>query len=475
MKKTTPYKIIIDAIQDGVFIIVDEKLVYVNDAFCNIIGYSRDEIIGQAYNKYAHEDDIDLINERHEKRMRGEDVPDEYEFRLRHKDGHIVYIIMSIAMADYNGAPALTGTIKDITDRINAELKIREIEDNYKALLELSPDPIIVSDLDGYIIMHNQAAYDVHEPLDNTFKLLGKRVTDFITDEKQLQTIMSLIDDSDEIGYSKYTVDFKTRRGNLIPFELNSNVMYDTAGNPKCTITIGRDISKIKQYENQLKKLIDEKETMIKEIHHRIKNSLQQVHSLLGIQAENASAKYTLLADKTLRTDLCQIQLQKIIEDARQRILAIAIVHQMFYKQSSDGVEFSRFLKELVKNIKLTYENETEIKTSITGDKLELCLDHIIPCGLIANEIISNSFKHAFKGKKTGKINIDLQSKKSIITLSISDNGNGMTEDDKKSNDGLGLSLINGLTEQIDGKISCTSDINGTKYILTFDKKNVKG
>lgn len=475
MKKTTLYKIIIDAIQDGVFIIVNEKFVYVNDAFCNIIGYSEEEIIGQVYSKYAHEDDVDLIKEKHVKRINGENVPNEYEVRLRHKDGHVVYIIVSITLVNYNGVPTLTGTIKDITDRINAELKVKEIEESYKALLELSPDPIIVYDLNGYIIMHNKAAYDVYESFNNTFKLIGKRITDFITDENELNLIMNLINDSDQIGASKYTINFKTQRGNLIPFELNNNVMYDVEGNPKCTIAIGRDISKIKEYENQLKKLIAEKETMIKEMHHRIKNSLQQVHSLLGIQAENASAKYTLLADKTLKTDLCQIQLQKIIEDARQRILAIAIVHQMFYKHSSDSIEFSKFLNELVKNIKLTYENDTEIKISITGDKLELCLDHIIPCGLISNEIISNSFKHAFKGKKIGHININLQSNKSIITLSIADDGNGMTEEDKKFADGVGLSLINGLTEQIGGKINFTSDENGTKYILTFDIKNIKG
>lgn len=471
----TPYKIIIDAIQDGVFIIVDHKLVYVNEAFCKIIGYSREEVVGKQFGNFVHEDDVDLIHDRYEKRMLKEDVPNEYEHRLIHKDGHTIYIIVSVALTDYNGVPAMAGTIKDITDRINDQLRIEEIEEGYKALLELSPDPILVSDTNGYIIMHNQAAYDVHEPLDNKFKLVGKRVTDFIPDETELNMIMSLIGDADEMAISKYTINFKTQRNRLIPFELNSSVMYNKDGSPKCTITVGRDVSKIKEYENQLKKLISEKETMIKEIHHRIKNSLQQVHSLLGIQAVNASAKYTLLADKTLRTDLCQIQLQKIIEDARQRILAIAIVHQMFYKKSSDTVEFSNFLKELVKNIKLTYENGTEIKTSITGVKLDLCLDHIIPCGLIANEIISNSFKHAFKGKDVGHINIDLQESGSIVTLSVTDDGNGIPESDIQSHDGLGLSLINGLTEQIDGKIDFISSENGTKYILTFDKKCIKG
>lgn len=474
MAKRTNHKLIVDAIQDGVFIIVREKLMYVNDAFCNITGYSTDEIIGKKYSSLIHPDDANFVEDRHKRRMLGEDVPTEYEFRLIHKNGKVVYIIMSVSMQEYDNQISATGTIKDITHRIESELKLQEAEQTYRTLLDLSPDPIIVTDLNGYIIMHNKVAYDVHEAT-NEFELIGKRVTDFVRNEKDLNTLINLVCDDDMPTY-KYTIDFETRTGRIIPFELNTNTIYDSEGNSKYRITIGRDISKVKQYEHELKALIEEKETLIKEIHHRIKNSLQQVHSLLGIQSESALLKYSLTSDTSNAVSECQNLLQRIISDAKQRILAISIVHQMFYKQTSNKISVSSFVKELIKNIKITYsEVQADIKLKVSGDTMDLCLEHIIPCGLITNEIISNSFKHAFVGRKSGIITVKLKQDGDTNTIIISDDGIGIDKNLIAFGKGLGITLIYGLTEQVGGKVDLKSDENGTVYTMVFNKRYLKG
>jgi two-component sensor histidine kinase len=141
----------------------------------------------------------------------------------------------------------------------------------------------------------------------------------------------------------------------------------------------------------------------------------------------------------------------------------------MFYHHNTDCIEFPLFLKELSKNIKHTYDtNKKDITVNITGDSFELCLDYIIPCGLIANEIIINSYKYAFKNGESGVINIDLKSGNGLRTIIISDDGIGMPldVDDNKT---LGLSLIKGLTEQINGTLNINSDSGkGTTYKIEF-------
>jgi len=475
MKKIS-HKLILDSILDGVFIIKDDILSYANSSLCKMIGYTEDEVVGQHFLRFVHEDDHLLVSNNRRNRMSGKETKLEYEFRLVHKNGSIVYIIISIApLLKFEGGLAAIGTIKDVTGRVKSQIETSDIESQYKTLLELSPDPIIVSDLTGKIILHNQAAYNAHEPLNTSFKLIGNNVMDYIHDQNELNVVKNLIFDVECMPVAKYTVHFKTKKGRLIPYELHSNTVYNNNGEPKYTITIGRDISKIEDYENQLKKLIAEKETMIREIHHRIKNSLQQVHSLLGIQAENASFRYNLESKITPEIATCQSVLQKIISDARQRILSISLVHQMFYKQNSNKIEFSEFLRELINSIKLMYGRiDIPVDVTISGDKLELCLEHIIPCGLIANEIISNSFKHAFNGKKNGNIIVDIKQNASTNTLIISDDGIGIKENILKFNKGLGLSLIYGLTEQIGGKVDMQTNSNGTTYSIIFDKKYLK-
>lgn len=463
------HKLIVDTMQDGVFVSCNNVILYVNDAIVKMIGYKKSEIVGHAFLEFIHEDDRQFITDRHVQRVAGEDVPHEYEFRLAHKDGNTVYVLGNITVIDLDGRPAMTGTIKNITDRVLSELKIKEMEISYRTLLELCPDPIIVSDFEGKILMHNQAAYDVHESNSINFKLTDTNVTDYMATQQDVDNVEKMIPGIS--NFLKYNVEFKTQKGRIIPFELHTTTVFDTQGVPSCNLTIGRDISQIKEYETQLKQLISEKDLNIKEIHHRIKNNLQQVYSLLGLQMENEFLTKNYTQNILCPNDfVCFGIIHNVIEDARRRILAISIMHEMFYKHNTDCIEFALFLKELSNNIKNTYLiSDKNIEVNITGDSFELCLDYIIPCGLIANEIIINAYKYAFEGMDSGTINIELHRSNGIREIIIADDGIGMFIHDVAASKTLGLSLVQGLVEQINGTFDIESEPGkGTKYKIVF-------
>jgi len=469
------HKLVLETIQDGVFIANIDGVKYVNDSLLKMIGYSRKEVLGKKFTKFIFGEDIAFVIDRYTKRIAGEKVENEYEFRLKHKNGSTVYVIVALGVIDYEG-PAITGTIKDITDRIQSELKIKEIENSYRTLLELCPDPIIVSDFNGIILLHNKAAYDVHEAKSTNFKLLGTNVSDYMATKDEKMKIQNMAQKQSDV--IKYMANFKTQRGRIIPFELHTATVYDSQGIATCKLTIGRDISQIKEDEKTLEQLILDKELFIKEIHHRIKNNLQQVYSLLGLQLENEFLTKNYIGDVYCDKEFtCFNIIRRVVEDARRRILAISLVHEMFYKHNKDCIEFELFLNELCTSIKNTYDiSDKDIKINISGDSFELCLDYIIPCGLIANEIIINAFKYAFEGMESGTIDIKLHRSNGIREITISDNGVGMTLEDVAKSKTLGMSLVGGLTEQIGGTFDIRSDEGkGTTYKIVFKDAKTNG
>ncbi len=236
-----------------------------------------------------------------------------------------------------------------------------------------------------------------------------------------------------------------------------------------------QDVTEFKLAQQKIENLLKEKETTIKEMYHRIKNNLQQIHSLLGLQAQSSLARFKMIKNSNDNSTSCQEHLLKIISDIRHRIFAISIIHQMFYKQNTNKISFIEFLNQLFPNIEATYsESDKEIKINISGDKFDLCLEHIVPCGLIVNEIISNSFKHAFVNRTNGNINIDLKIEDSNYIIKVSDDGIGISDNNIEFNSGMGMSLIYGLTEQIGGEVKLEYDSSGTKYEIKFDKKYLK-
>jgi len=211
-----------------------------------------------------------------------------------------------------------------------------------------------------------------------------------------------------------------------------------------------------KKIEEKLSASLNEKEFLIKEIHHRVKNNLQIISSLLNLQADGILDKET----------------KEKYTESISRIKSMAIIHELLY-QSKDlsNIKIKDYLEELVSYITNTYNLGKEIKVNLTVDVKHkfIDLDKAIPCGIIINELLSNAFKHAFeKNKKDGLINIVFHENNKNYTLTVSDNGIGLPESvNVKTSATLGLQLINSLVEQLDGQLNINTD-KGTSFVISF-------
>ena len=201
------------------------------------------------------------------------------------------------------------------------------------------------------------------------------------------------------------------------------------------------------------RKRANAKDLLLKEIHHRIKNNLQVVSSLLSLQINKSSNE----------------ELKRVIKNSKQRISAISLVHEKMYESDLSGEIFVKpYIEELVLNISSTHLNVNEsFKQDIHIDDFKLNMDLLVPCSLILNEIITNIFKYAFNTDPY--LRIDVRKQKSEISMIIADNGPGI-EEENKTTSSLGMKLIKMLVLQLNATIQIDSSVNkGVSYTIKFN------
>lgn len=212
-----------------------------------------------------------------------------------------------------------------------------------------------------------------------------------------------------------------------------------------------------KQAEEQIKASLREKEALLREIHHRVKNNLQIISSLLNLQADYLKDNQAL----------------EVFQNSQNRIELMALIHEKLY-QSEDlaRINFADYIQELITNLFSAYTFKPEaIALALNLEDIFLDIDTAVPCGLIVNELVSNALKHAFKLRKSGEICVNLYSiDENKIVLIINDDGIGFPEKiDFKNTESLGLQLVNTLTQQINGDIDLNGS-NGSQFKIIFPK-----
>ncbi len=213
-------------------------------------------------------------------------------------------------------------------------------------------------------------------------------------------------------------------------------------------------IENLKTKEDRITKSLHEKEILLKEIHHRVKNNLQIVNSLIALQSDNISDPHTL----------------NHLRDIEGRIKTMGIIHEQLYRSSDfSHIFLDDYLRELVGHLFLSYMMDPErIHYEIQGDHFEIDLIPSIPCGLILNEIVSNAFKYAFPGSRTGNLFIEITRTNGGCTITVSDDGVGFPEGvDLREGGRLGMQLIASLVKQLNGTVDMKRN-NGTEYIIAF-------
>ncbi|MBI5680560.1 MAG: PAS domain-containing protein [Methanobacterium sp.] len=235
-------------------------------------------------------------------------------------------------------------------------------------------------------------------------------------------------------------------------FIVTASPIRNSKGEVLGSVHIARDITERKLMEEKLKKTLNEKEMLIKEVHHRVKNNLMMISSLLNIQS-------SYIKDKDVK---------ELFKESQNRAKSMALIHQKLYQTGNvKEIEFSEFLRSLSTEILHSFNTKKQINLILDLHEATIDVDRAIPLGLIATEIIINSFKHAFPDG-TGEIKVEFSKNGDLFQLTISDNGIGFPEDfDFRTQGDMGMTLINGLTSQIDGSIDMKRE-NGTKFIIKF-------
>ncbi|MBF0506816.1 MAG: diguanylate cyclase [Nitrospirae bacterium] len=209
-----------------------------------------------------------------------------------------------------------------------------------------------------------------------------------------------------------------------------------------------------KKAEERIRQSLREKETLLREIHHRVKNNMAVVSSLLSLQAEKVE-------DATVRS---------ILESSQQRVKAMALVHEQLYQREDlSSINFKDYITSIVSEIIDLYRIDTgAITTEINIEDIELDLESAMPCGLIINELLTNAFKYAFPDNRSGVLSVNFTKSGDTCTLTVKDNGVGLWEGfDYQEAGTLGLQLVNVLTGQLDGTIRIKAD-KGTETVLKF-------
>ncbi|MGO9016148.1 MAG: sensor histidine kinase, partial [Dissulfurispiraceae bacterium] len=236
--------------------------------------------------------------------------------------------------------------------------------------------------------------------------------------------------------------------------ELELRIEERTAALNAANTALTVEISVRKKAEQQIKQSLKEKETLLREIHHRVKNNMAVVSSLLSLEAKK-------IKDATVRA---------LFEESQQRIRSIALVHERLYQTKDlSAINFEGYIKSIIAEIISLYRIDTSaITTEINIGGIELDLESAVPCGLIINELLTNAFKHAFPNNGGGLISINFAETDGAHTLTIKDNGVGLPEGfDYKEANTLGLQLVKVLTRQLKGTLQIKS-VKGTEAIVSF-------
>ncbi len=265
-------------------------------------------------------------------------------------------------------------------------------------------------------------------------------------------------DEKYQEAFSGHKVEFiserKTLKGETIIRQMILNPIKDSFNNVVEVSGIGFDITENKKNEERVTQSLKEKEILLKEVHHRVKNNMQVISSILNLQSSYVKDDYAL----------------SLLKECQNRIKSMAYIHESLYQTKNfEGVNFSEYVSTLTKNLVHTYSVNTKgVKLVLNLNDLFLNLDLSIPCGLIINEIISNSLKYAFPNKMGGIIFVNLTVVNKLVNIEIGDNGIGIPSHvDIKQTQTLGLQLVDTLIEQIDGSLKLER-INGTKFIIKF-------
>lgn len=324
-------------------------------------------------------------------------------------------------------------------------------------ILDLAEDAIISIDVDQQIILFNQGAERIFGYKRD--EILGKSL-DLLLPARVIEVHRHHIEDFAGSPVAARAMGerreiFGRRKGG-IDFPAEASISKAKLEGGWFFTVILRDITQRKIADEAIRASLREKEVLLKEIHHRVKNNLQVVSSLLGLQSRT-------IEDGALR---------KMFQESQNRVHSMALIHESLYQSANlSEIDFPAYIDQLANYLFRSYGIDSHrVQLTAAIDELRLTIDTAVPCGLIINELVSNSLKYAFPDGRSGRIQIEMhQDDHRCIRLAVIDDGvglpDGVGEPGTKS---LGLRLVRTLSDQLDATLDMASD-GGARITLTFN------
>ena len=439
-----------------------QEIVYISPGYEKIWGRSCAELYdcGHFFAESLHPEDSARVIAIFTKQTESEN---ELEYRIVRPDGEIRWI-RDRAFPIKNEAGQVyrvVGIAEDISARKQAEKAIRESEERFRQLAENIQDSFWLVSADFTDLLYISPAYEqiwgrtreelYAEPLKCMESVHPE--DEYLLEESMRRVLQG---ESTSTEYRIFRPDGTIRWlcDRAFPIYDESGKVYRIAG-------ICEDISDRKFTEARIQAALREKEVLLKEIHHRVKNNMQVVSSLLQLQAQYIEDEPTLA----------------LFEESQTRIHSMALIHEQLYQSENlDRVDLPLYVENLVANLYQSFGcSNTSIQFNLNIDPIYLNIETAIPCGLIINELVSNSLKYAFTQSSGGEININFhQITSQQFHLSIQDNGSGFPAGfDVENTETLGVRLVRMLTHQLEGTLVIDSQC-GTCYDITFLELNYR-
>lgn len=349
------YRSLVERAHDGIAIIQDGRLKYVNPFLCAMVGYSVEELIGKPFISYIKRSEIQKVQKYYTQRMAGKKVPHIYESVIKSKNGKNIYVELNAGLITYQEAPAINAIVHDITDRKRAEETIKKSEERLQSIIESSPDAITITDLKGVIIECNKATSELHA-FSKKEELIGKNSTELIAPKDRSMAEKNIKKTLKQGFVKNIEYTFLKKDGSEFEAELSASVMKDLSGNAVNFIAVTKDITDRKQAERELLTIKEELEERVKKRTKDLKKAHDELEQRVKIRTSKLRETNELLINEVNQRKKAEEILRQNEERYRTifQTAAVSIWEEDFSqlkafieKLKSDGVkDFEKYIDE---------------------------------------------------------------------------------------------------------------------------------
>lgn len=449
---------------------------FYDDVYYSMLGYDQNEFgpSVQSWKNLIHPDDVEEALQLLNAHIEGLTPYYEASYRLKTKTGGWIWVLDRGRVIEWDedgNAVRAIGTHQDISKIKRMEMSLKQSEELYRTLVETTNDLIFKLDLDGDFLFLNNTIRKLSGRRPESF--IGSSIFDFLhpDDVIDFKEGLEIISEGKHLDNIIYRV--KVPPHEYQPFQLSASPLLNAEGNVIAILGIGRNISEqlkakrlleeraqnLEELTKVLESSLQEKEILLKEIHHRVKNNLQIISAITAFHAQTVKEEEN----------------RQIFHEYQQRIKALAKIHEILYRSDDLArVDLEDYLSGLIDNLKLSYNiDPTLIQVEIIVDQIKINLSKAMHIGLIVNELVSNAFKYAFSEQRKGKIVIKFFKKDAEVHLSIADDGVGIQKDiNLKRPKSMGLRIVATSTKQMKGDIDLDVK-NGTNWHIVFQEERL--